>query len=264
METLFTNKKFIKVATVFVGLLCVSVLIMICFTVRGSYHRANKDGTQNTISVTADDYVNASPDIANLSFTLTKEAGTSKEAQSLLNTMITKVMAYTKEQKIADVDVKSEYGGVSPKYNYNQIVCVAYPCPQRDPVVTGYIATQTINIKVREVDNANQIRTGLTTIGVKDISGPTFSIEDEDILKTQARDKAIAKAQIKAKALARALDVDLGDVVNFSENNGGGYPMMYAKGLDMAVSSMAPERAPNLPKGENKVTSSVTITYEIR
>jgi hypothetical protein len=38
---------------------------------------------------------------------------------------------------------------------------------------------------------------------------------------------------------------------------------MYAKGAMMdSVASSAP--APELPKGENKITANVTITYEIR
>ncbi len=84
------------------------------------------------------------------------------------------------------------------------------------------------------------------------------------MLKDQARAKAIVNAREKAEVLAKQLGVNLGNVVSFSENSGG-YPMMYAaKAMDMAVGASMPERAPELPKGENKITSNVTITYEIR
>ncbi len=153
---------------------------------------------------------------------------------------------------------------MNPKYDYNQVVCYAYPCPQKSPTITGYIATQSITVKVRNTDTANEVRTGLTGLGITNISGPTFSIDDEDSLKDQAREMAIKNAKAKAEVLAKQLGVRLGEVVSFSENSGG-YPIMYAaKAMDMAVSSMAPERAPELPKGENKITSSVTITYEIK
>ena len=70
-------------------------------------------------------------------------------------------------------------------------------------------------------------------------------------------------AKEKAKVLASELGVGLGKVVSFSENSGG-YPMYVEKRMmDSAlVSSVAP--APVLPKGENKITSNVSITYEIR
>jgi uncharacterized protein YggE len=45
---------------------------------------------------------------------------------------------------------------------------------------------------------------------------------------------------------------------------GGGYPTpMYAK-AEMAFDNSAGSAAPELPKGENKYVSNVTITYEIR
>ncbi len=244
------------------GLLCLFVVTKVFSTL-------NKDDKgmfgqqQNVISVTADAEVKAIPDVAVITLNIEKEGKTAKEAQNLANEMLEKVLAFTKEQKIEDKDVKAEYGGVNPKYKNNQIYCIAYPCPTGETVIVGYTANQSITIKVREADNANEVRTGLTVLGITNISGPTFSIDDEDKLKDEARAIAIEKARAKAKVLAKELNVRLGDVVSFSENSGG-YPMPMYKSMDMAVSSAVPERAPILPKGENTITSNVTITYEIK
>ena len=65
------------------------------------------------------------------------------------------------------------------------------------------------------------------------------------------------------KKLSKDLGVHLIRIVSFSEN--GNYPMpLFAKGMmaDSVTVSSAP--APELPTGENKITSNVTITYEIR
>jgi uncharacterized protein YggE len=142
--------------------------------------------------------------------TLTKEGVTAKEAQTLLNESVDNVLKYLKEQKIADNDVKSEYGGINPKYSYEKDVCYTYPCPPRDPKIVGYTATQSINVKVREVDNANIIRTGLAELGVENINGPTFSIDDIDVLREQAKSLAIKDAKEKAEILAKELGVKLG------------------------------------------------------
>lgn len=245
------------------GLLCLFVVAKIIKTLdddkKGMFGQQ-----QNVISVTADAEVMAVPDVAIITLNIEKEGKTAKEAQSLANEMLDKVLGYTKSQKIEDKDVKAEYGGVNPKYKNNQIYCITYPCPTGETVIVGYTASQSITIKVREADNANEVRTGLANLGITNIGGPTFSIDDEDKLKEEARSLAIEKARAKAKTLAKELNVRLGDVVSFSENSGG-YPMpMYKGAMDMAVSSAMPERAPTLPKGENKITSSVTITYEIK
>lgn len=244
------------------GLLCLFVVVRIVQTLdddkKGMFGQQ-----QNVISVTADAEVMAVPDVAIITLNIEKEGKTAKEAQSLANEMLDKVLGYTKSQKIEDKDVKAEYGGVNPKYKNNQIYCIAYPCPTGETTIVGYTATQSISVKVRDADNANEVRTGLANLGITNIGGPTFSIDDEDKLKEEARSLAIEKARAKAKTLAKELNVRLGDVVSFSENSGG-YPMPMYKSMDMAVSSGAPERAPELPKGENKITSSVTITYEIK
>jgi len=264
METLLNNKKFIKAATGLVGLLSIFVIILVINEIRSSQYIGQGSQPPATISVSGKGEVLAVSDIASLYITLSKDGATAKEAQNLLNEQVGKTLTYLKDQKIEDKDVKSEYGGVNPKYSYEQVNCFTYPCPQRDPKITGYTATQSITVKVREVDNANEVRTGLTSLGITNISGPTFSIDNEDSFTEQARSEAIDDAREKAKILARQLHVRLGKIVSFSENGMGGYPMMYAEKSMMATDAAGAAPAPELPKGENKITSNVTIIYEIR
>jgi hypothetical protein len=263
METLLNNKRI--TCAVFVLLIIISLFTVARFVneVKSSKYVGRGNQPANTITVSGEGEELAVSDIASLSINLNKEGKTSKEAQDLLNESITKTLAYLKDQKIEDKDIKSEYGGINPKYSYEKIACFAYPCPPSDPKIVGYTATQSITIKIRAVDTASEVRTGLAGIGITDISGPTFSIDDEDAIKDKARSKAITDAKEKAKVLAGELGVKLGKVVTFSENTGG-YPMMYsAKAMGGAEASLD-SRAPVLPKGENKITSNVSITYEIR
>ncbi|NVN96852.1 SIMPL domain-containing protein [Candidatus Nomurabacteria bacterium] len=259
MET-FLNVKKISIS-VFILIIIISCYFVVK-TVNEVKNSNDINKQVNTITVSGTGEMLAVSDIASLTVNLNKEGKTAKEAQDLLNTEITKVLTYLKGQLIADKDIKSEYGGLNPKYSYEQPACYSYPCPTKDPKIIGYTATQTITIKVRVVDSASEIRTGLAGVGVTDISGPTFSIDDEEGFKDQARSKAILDAKEKAKVLAKDLGVRLGHVVSFNENSGGGYPI-YAKAM-MADSAMGSAPAPTLPKGENKITSNVTVTYEIK
>jgi uncharacterized protein YggE len=219
--------------------------------------------TLNTITVSGEGEVKAVSDIAEVSMSLSKEAKTSKEAQASLNEMITKTLSYLKEKAIEDKDIKSEYGGLSPKYSYEQAYCVSYPCP-RDTKIVAYTATQNITVKIRDVDQANDIKTGLASIGITNISGPTFSIDNEDILKQEAKSIAIKDAKEKAKKLAKELGVSLGDIVSYSDNSSNGF--LYRAKSEMLSSDMNYSSAMPvvLPKGENSITSNVNITYEIK
>ncbi len=94
------------------------------------------------------------------------------------------------------------------------------------------------------------------------MSGLTFSIEDDTLVKNKARDEAITEARQQADALAKQLGVRLVRITSFSENSGS-RPTYYAK--DMAYGAVANQvAAPSVPVGQNKASSDVTITYEIQ
>ncbi|MEK7505872.1 MAG: SIMPL domain-containing protein, partial [Patescibacteria group bacterium] len=96
-------------------------------------------------------------------------------------------------------------------------------------------------------------------------SGLTFSVEDEDNLKDEARNKAIADAKDKAEKLTKALGVRLVKVVSFYEEGEQpsyyGMDAMSAKG---GFEGSAPSPRASVSPGENKYSSIVNVTYEIR
>ena len=104
---------------------------------------------------------------------------------------------------------------------------------------------------------------GLGKLGVQNVNGPAFALDDSTAGYAAARADAINKAKAQAELLADQLDVRLGKIVNFSESSGGyPYPMYgYGMGGDMAI---AKAETPNVPTGENTYNASVSITYEIR
>lgn len=263
MDTLLKNKN-INNAFGAVSLLLLILSVFFVIKIINEVKLFKVSNSYNSIYIEGKGEIKAIPDIATLSINVSKDGLTAKEAQNLLNESVTKAVEYFKTQKVEDKDIKSEYGGLNPKYSYEKEICYTYPCPTRDPKIVGYTANQSIVIKIRDVDNANIIRTGLADLGITDISGPTFSIDDEDVYKEKAQALAIADAKAKAEILAENLGVKLGDIISFSEGNFGDYPMYEAKEMMLmdSVSSRAP--APTLPKGENIITSNVTITYEIR
>jgi hypothetical protein len=218
-----------------------------------------------TISFDGKGEVTAVPDIATISFSVRNEAKTAKAAQVVVTEKIAKALDLLKANNIAEKDIKTTNYSTYPKYEYQQASqpCTQNYCPPGRQVLTGYEVSQNIDVKIRVIDDAGKIVEGLATIGVTDMQGPNFAIDKEDDLKAQARTLAIEDAKAKARELARELHVRLVRIVNFSEGGNNPYPMMYAKADMMAVGA-TPERAPELPVGENKIVSNVTITYEIR
>lgn len=265
METLLTSRKFIKAAIALVVVLSLFVLVLFINQLKASSYIGRENQPVPTITVSGTGDVMAVSDIATLTVNLSYDGTTTAEAQKALNDSLGKTMDYLKSKNIDDKDIKSEYGGLSPKYSNSGVACFTYPCPQPDQKIVGYTATQSITVKVRAVDTASDVRTGLAALGITNISGPDFSIDEPETFNDQARAKAITDAQDKAQVLAKQLGVHLGKITSFSENGNGAYPVMYAaKDMMSAAGTAAMPPAPVLPKGENKITSNVTITYEIK
>jgi hypothetical protein len=217
----------------------------------------------NTISVEGVGEAVAIPDIATVSFTVQFEENTVAAAQAKATELVNSALAYLDEQDIDEKDIKTNSYNVYPQYDYIQTVCVpGVPCRGGEQSLRGYQVSQSISVKIRDLETAGTILGGLGEMNIQNIYGPNLEIDDMDGVRAEARDEAIAQAKEKAQTLAKALGVRLVRVVGFWEDNGGyGYPMYetsnYAKGGD-GVST------PQIPVGENEISSRVNITYEIR
>ena len=222
------------------------------------------DAKPAMINVTGTAEVFAIPDIAQFSFGVRAEGADVKTVKDQSAASVNAVLKYLKEQGIEDKDIKTENYYQSPKYRYVQTPCVfGSVCPPGEQVQDGFEVVQTISIKVRKVETVGELLSQVGTLGATDISGITFTVADEEAVKADARDKAIVDAKAKAAKLASSLGVRLVRIVSFNENVGGGYPMYAAAPMaDMAGAKEA--IVPAVPVGENKTTSNVTITYEVR
>jgi len=221
---------------------------------------------QSTIMVSGSGEAYAIPDIATFNFSVTEVGGTVKQAQEKSDAKINKALGAVREAGIEDRDIKTTGYNVSPKYEWSQPACVIYPCPSGKNVLIGYEVSQNITVKVRDTEKVGDLVTKVGAVSVSNISGVEFTVDNRDQYVAQAREEAITEAKTKAKELAKQLGVKLGKILYYNEN--GNYPIYYgAEGLgggkDMAISSVAP-RVAELPTGETKITSDISITYEIK
>lgn len=215
----------------------------------------------NTVYVTGEGEVFAIPDIATIAFSAREEGKTVADAQKKVSTKIDAALAFLEGAGIDEKDIKTVSYNAYPRYEYGEIGCLGSGCPKPGTrVLAGYEVSQSISVKVRDTEKAGAILEGVAKAGIADISGPDFAIDDDTALQAEARKKAIADAREKAVALARDLGVELVRVVNFSES--GNYPIYYK--AEMAVDGRGGASVPQVPVGENRIVSTVTITYEIR
>jgi len=259
------GKSVAKWGTIALILLSAFLLLKVLTDLKRLPKVGNEIYPQSTIMVMGEGEAFAIPDIASFSFSVTEASESVETAQGLLDAKVTKALAILKEAGVEEKDTKTTSYNVYPKYEWQQIYCITYPCPQGENKLVGYEVSQMITVKVRDVKKAGDLVSKIGTVNVSNISGVEFTVDDREKYVQQAREEAIGKAKEQAKILAKQLGVRLGKLMYYNDN--GNMPVYYgAEGMggggDMRISS-APLKA-ELPQGETRITANVSITYEIK
>lgn len=213
-----------------------------------------------SITVSGEGEITAAPDIATVTFTVRESAKTVPEAQKLAEDKVTKGIAAVTALGVDKKDAKTISYTVNPKYenipqSYNGYVAV-----YTSPKIVGYEVAETIQVKVRKIEKAGDVLGAVGGMNITEISGPEFTVDDMDKANAEAKAKAIANARQKAEKTASALGVSLGAIVQYSEDNGGYYPVAYGMTSKAANQSMD---SVTVPQGESVIKSHVSVTYSI-
>lgn len=222
---------------------------------------------QSTITVNGKGEAYAIPDVASFSFSVTELADTVAEAQQKLDQKIEAALVAVREAGVEDKDIKTISYNVYPKYEWEQVYCaqvVGMVCPPGKNTLKGYEVSQTIEVKVREIEKAADLVTKVGSANVSNIGGLQFTVDNREEFVAQAREEAINKAKEQAKVLAKQLGVRLGKIMYYNDNTNMPIPY-YAEGMggDMRSMSAVPAKA-ELPQGESKITADISITYELK
>lgn len=126
------------------------------------------------------------------------------------------------------------------------------------PQITGYIATNTVNVRTTDLANLGTLLDTIVSAGSNQISGIQFDITDANTALTQARDAAWQDAQQKAEQLASLAGAQLGNVLTISEFSRGPVPL--------AQTSMAARDVSAVPiqPGTQDVGVDLQVTWQLQ
>jgi len=207
----------------------------------------------NTITVEGTGQAIGIPDIAEVYLSVVVENADSNKAQSQVSEKMEKVIADLKSRDIDKEDIKTVEYNIYPKYDYRSAV----------EKITGYTATQTVLVKIRETDKTGEILSSVAASGVNQVGGINFTVEDPEELKSEARKEAFAEARRKAKEMATAAGVRLGRIVNINENFYPGGPIFYDERSAIGMGGGGDLPAP-IEVGSQEGNGTVNMTFQIR
>ncbi len=206
----------------------------------------------STVDVAASVEVHAAPDIAQISAGVVTTAPTAAAALADNAARMTKVAGALKDAGIAGKDIQTVGINVSAQYAYQD---------GHAPRVTGYQASNTVNVVLHDLTAAGKVLDALVASGANSIGGPSFSVENPDALLDKARTEAVHKAQARADLYAAAAGMKVKRLVTLSEEAQNSFqpprPMM--------MKAMAMEAAASTPVSPGELELSVTVhaRYEL-
>lgn len=130
--------------------------------------------SQAGISVTGEGKVIADPDVAQFTFGVITEG--SKDTGKLSdenNKKVNQIIDFVKSNKVDSKDIQTVNYTLDPRYQYSTCSPSGEPCPP--PTIVGYTITQTVKIKVRNLDKAGFLLSGVVQRGANSVSQITFS-----------------------------------------------------------------------------------------
>ncbi|EJN04307.1 SIMPL domain-containing protein [Phyllobacterium sp. YR531] len=210
------------------------------------------------IIVTGEGEAAVAPDTAILSLVVMEEKPTAREALTANNASMAKVLDGMKKAGIADRDLQTSGFNIEPRYVYPENNNGKQP-PEA-PKIVGYAVSNSLSVRVRDLKKVGEILDQSVSLGVNQGGNLTFTNDKPDAILEEARKKAVASAVSKAKTLSAAAGVELGKVVEISEQSYNPRPMPMAQGKMMA---MAADSVP-VAAGENTYNVSVNVTFELK
>ena len=235
------------------------------------------------------------PDLGIISLGVESLEDTAAEARAQAATAIDRAISVLKSNNIEDRDMQTSQFSISPRYSTHEVTkCTdreatgaSMPVPPNgapgggvetlvqdfpgsecrvefERVLIGYQVTNTLTVKVRDLDNMGRIIDGVTEAAgnLIRINRVSFTIEDTKPLQNEAREEAIADLLAKANAMARLARVELGNLVFLTES-GGSVPQSFARFESAAAFAFAGDQATSILAGELDVNVSVQGVFEI-
>ena len=232
--------------------------------------------------VSGEGKVAAIPDVAQFTFSVTNEGGQNLADTQTRNTETTnKVIEFLKTSGVEAKDIRTIGYNVYPRYSstycgpiplspvyYNESgygggstdSIMPEVCPPS--TIVGYTVEQTVQVKVRALENVGSVLSGVIENGANSTSQLSFTVDDRTEYENEARALAIAEAKSKAEAVAEAGGFRIGKLLSVDEYFAG--PYYDYGGYGGGGETLDTRVVPSVEPGSQEIIITVNLRYEIK
>jgi uncharacterized protein len=204
----------------------------------------------NTVTASGAGTAQAVPDTAEMSFGVTTTSPNAKSALDEASKVAEQIAAAVKKQGVTAEDIQTQDVSVYPQ-TVDQ---------DGKQVITGYQASLSVRVKVRDIAKLGEVITAANAAGANSISGPMFTVDDPAPARAQAIDEAVADARKSAEAMARAAGKSVGEVLSMSSSDVGLVAGAMYSQADLAGAAKAVPIEP----GQLDISANVVVVFELK
>jgi uncharacterized protein YggE len=209
--------------------------------------------TGTRLDVNATGEVTRVPDMAIISAGVQTLQPTATAAIEENAARMERVRAALKRAGIEDRDIQTSSINLNPEYQYDQ---------NRPPRLTGYRATNTVNVKFRDLKRTGTILDALVAEGANQINGPSLTIDKPESALDEARTRAIANGRARADLYARALGMRVVRLISVSE--GGGYNVPPPVPMVAMMAERGAAADSKIDPGTQQLQVNVSMSFELQ
>lgn len=211
-----------------------------------------------TVTVTATETVKVAPDMARIIYEITTEDKDAEVCQQKNSETLDAVIAYLKEQGVAEKSIQTSDFSLNPQYEY--------PGNGRQ-VLVGYEMDTQMTVSDVPMDQVGELLTGAVSAGVSRIRDVSYYASGYDEAYDQALALAMEMAKEKAEAIAHAGGCQVTDVLSVTESadrqsgryvdSGISQNVMAKAAAEDSVAEMA------VMAGEMEIEAEITVVYRL-
>lgn len=202
------------------------------------------------ITVSGEGEIGSTPDMAIITVGVSAQHRVAAAAMDEVSGKVATLLLTLTKQGLDPADIQTSSLNLNPRYQHSN--------DGTPPKIVGFMASNTVTIRVRALDELGTLLGQVLETGVNQINGLQFGVSDSQSLEDQARIAAIADARHRAEIFAGAAGVKLGRVVSISEAGGG-----VVGGAVMEMAAMARADVVPIAQGEVMTRSQVSVVYEL-
>lgn len=203
------------------------------------------------ISVSGSGSAFGAPDVAVLQLGVSVLKPSVAEAREEAASAMEDVLDSMKDNDVEEKDIQTTRFSVQAEYDYED----------GRQELRGFRVTNIVTAKLRDIDKTGEVLDDAIKAGgdLVEVQSVSFTIDDPEELREEARREAVEDARQKAETLAELTDVKLGEPLSISES-GEAVPIPYRAEMGAVVEEEAPTA---IEAGELEVIIDVQIVYDI-